>query len=137
MAGRTPAQLYALVFGAVLLLMGIVGFFVSPSFAVGSAVEANKGSLLGFDINGWHNVIHLLSGAVGLAMAGTPATARLFALGFGVVYALVTVLGLITTSPLLGLIPINGADNVLHLLIAAAGIGAGLASSRAPAPTTA
>ncbi len=137
MAGRTPAQLYALVFGAVLLLMGIIGFFVSPSFAVGEAVEANKGSLLGFEINGWHNVIHLLSGAVGLAMVGTPATARLFALGFGVVYALVTVLGLITTSPLLGLIPINGADNVLHLLIAVIGIGAALATSREPAPTTA
>ncbi len=137
MAGRTPAQLYALVFGAVLLLMGIIGFFVSPSFAVGEAVEANKGSLLGFEINGWHNVIHLLSGAVGLAMAGTPATARLFALGFGVVYALVTVLGLILPSPLLGIIPINAADNVLHLLIAVIGIGAALATSREPAPTTA
>lgn len=137
MAGRTPAQLYALIFGAVLLLIGILGFFVSPSFAVGEAVEANKGSLLGFEINGWHNVIHLVSGAVGLAMAGNPVSARLFALGFGAVYALVAVLGLLTSSPLLGIVPINAADNVLHLLLAVIGIGAGLASSRAPAPTTA
>jgi hypothetical protein len=40
-------------------------------------------------------------------------------------------------DPLLGLLPINAADNVLHLLIALVGIGAGLASSTEPAPTTA
>jgi hypothetical protein len=139
MGGRTPAQLYALVFGAVLLLVGILGFFVEngASFAVGQAAEAEKGSLLGFDINGWHNVVHLASGAVGLLMASSPASARIFAIGFGVVYALVTVLGLALDSPLLGLIPVNGADNVLHLLIAVIGIAAGLASPREPAPSTA
>lgn len=140
MAGRTPAQLYALVFGAVLLLVGIIGFFLSASFATGDAVAQEKGTLILFDINGWHNVVHLASGAVGLAMAATPASARLFALGFGVVYALVTVLGFVATNDmnvLLGIIPINAADNVLHLAIAALGIAAGLASSAAPSPSTA
>jgi hypothetical protein len=87
-------------------------------------------------VNGWHNVVHLASGIVGLALAGTPASARLFALGFGAVYAVVFLLGLFM-DPLLGLLPINAADNVLHLLIALVGIGAGLASSTEPAPTTA
>lgn len=139
MGGRTPAQLYALVFGAVLLLAGIIGFFVEggTSFAVGSAAESEKGTLILFDINGWHNIVHLASGAVGLAMAGSPASARIFAIGFGVVYALVTVLGLALDSPILQLIPINGADNVLHLVIAVIGIAAGLASPREPAPSTA
>jgi len=140
MAGRTPAQLYALVFGAVLLLVGIVGFFLSASFATGDAVAQEKATLILFDINGWHNVVHLASGAVGLAMAGTPASARIFALGFGVVYALVTVLGFLVTNDmevLLGIIPVNAADNLLHLAIAALGIAAGLASSTARSPSTA
>jgi hypothetical protein len=139
MGGRTPAQLYALVFGAVLLLVGIIGFFIDggTSFAVGQAAESEKGTLLLFDVNGWHNLVHVASGAVGLAMAGSPASARIFAIGFGVVYALVTVLGLALDSPILQLIPINGADNVLHLLIAVIGIAAGLASPKEPAPSTA
>jgi hypothetical protein len=140
MAGRTPAQLYALVFGAVLLLVGILGFFLSASFATGDAVAQEKSTLILFDINGYHNVIHLASGAVGLAMAATPASARLFALGFGVVYGLVTVLGFVLTNDmevLLGIIPINMADNFLHLAISALGIAAGLASSTAPKPSTA
>ncbi|MEJ7717631.1 MAG: DUF4383 domain-containing protein [Thermoleophilaceae bacterium] len=134
MGGKTPAQLYSLVFGAVLLLVGILGFFVNASFAVGESVQRDQ--LILFDVNGWHNIVHIASGIVGLAMAGTPASARLFALGFGAVYALVFLLGLFM-DPLLGLLPINAADNVLHLLIALAGIGAGLASGREPAPTTA
>lgn len=134
MGGKTPAQLYSLVFGAVLLLVGILGFFVNASFGVGESVEQDP--LILFDVNGWHNIVHIASGIVGLAMAGTPATGRLFALGFGAVYAVVFLLGLFF-SPLLGLLPINAADNVLHLLIALAGIGAGLASGREPAPTTA
>ncbi len=139
MGGRTPAQLYALVFGLVLLLVGIIGFFIEggTNFGVGEAAGSPTGQVLVFEINGWHNVIHLASGAIGLAMAGTPSSARIFALGFGVVYALVTVLGLALESPILGLVPINGADNVLHLAIAALGIAAGLATPREPAPTTA
>lgn len=134
MGTKTPAQLYALVLGLVLVLVGILGFFVNASFAVGELVERDE--LIIFDVNGWHNVVHLASGAVGLAMAGTAASARLFAIGFGVVYGLVFVLGLFM-DPLLGIIPINAADNVLHALIAIVGIAAGLASSAEPAPTTA
>ncbi len=135
MGGRTPAQLYALIFGAVLLIAGIAGFFVPEGGASFSGSES--ATLVLFDINGPHNIIHLASGAVGLAMAASPASARLFALGFGAVYALVTVLGFLLPSPLLGIVPINAADNLLHLTIAAAGIAAGLASPREPAPTTA
>jgi hypothetical protein len=134
MGGRTPAQLYALVFGVVLVLVGVIGFFVNASFSVGAAVERDQ--LIIFDVNGWHNVVHLVSGAVGLAMAGTPASARVFALGFGAVYLVVFVLGLLM-DPLLYLIPVNTPDHVLHLLIAVIGIGAGMASPTEPAPTTA
>jgi hypothetical protein len=131
---KTPAQIYCLVFGAALLLAGIIGFFVDASFGdLGSNVQGDK--LIFFEVNGWHNLVHIASGALGLALAGTRPGARAFALGFGAVYLLVAIWGLIAgDNVLFGLIPINGADNVLHILIALAGIAAGLAS---PDETTA
>jgi hypothetical protein len=126
-ATRTPAQLYALVFGAVLLLVGIVGFFVDSSFETGSGAEGSN--LILFEVNGLHNIVHIASGALGLLLAKTASGARAYALGFGAVYLLVTLIGFIDGETILGLIPINSADNVLHLLIALLGIGAGLSSA--------
>ena len=123
---QTPAQFYAVVFGAVLLLVGIAGFFVNSSFGTGSSPAGSD--LIVFKVNGWHNIVHIASGLLGLALARTAAGGRLFALGFGAVYAIVTVYGLIAGSNVLGIVAINGADNVLHLAIAAVGIAAGLAS---------
>jgi hypothetical protein len=126
---RTPAQLYALIFGAVLLLAGVVGFFVDASFApIGPGVDGEN--LIVFEVNAWHNIVHILSGALGLAVAGSAPASRAFALGFGAVYLVVTIWGFATgDSVLFGLLPVNAPDNVLHLLIAVAGIGAGVASS--------
>lgn len=125
-ASRTPAQTYALLFGAVLLLVGIVGFFVNSSFEFGSDIEGDN--LILFEVNGLHNIIHLASGALGLALAKSASGARAYALGFGAVYLLVTLIGFADGETVLGLIPVNGADNVLHLAIAATGILAGIAS---------
>lgn len=133
---KTPAQLYSLIFGAVLLLVGIVGVFVDSSFGTGSNPPGSD--LIVFKVNGWHNLVHIASGLVGLGLARTAAGGRLFALGFGAVYGVVTVYGLIAGSNVLGLVAVNGADNVLHLAIAGAGIVAGLASPRTTrAPRTA
>ncbi len=128
MKDKTLAQVYALVLGTVLVLVGILGFLVEPSFGIGD--NAERGTLIAFDINGWHNVVHLLSGIVGIAMAGTAAKARLFSIGYGVVYVLVTILGFAVGDGglLLSIIPINTADNLLHLVIALSGIAVGLAS---------
>jgi Domain of unknown function (DUF4383) len=126
---RTPAQIYCLVFGVVLLAVGVLGFFTNASFGTGA--DASRDALLGlFDVNGWHNVVHLISGAAALAVAGSRTTARLYAFGFGGVYVLVTILGLASgdNSTLFDLIAINTEDNFLHLAIAAAGIIAGAAS---------
>jgi hypothetical protein len=122
---RTPAQVYSLVFGATLLLVGIIGFFVNSSFDTGS--NLNGDDLIVFEVNGWHNVVHILSGLVGLALWRRRDTAYSFALGFGIVYFAVFVWGLIQ-DPILNLIPVNGADHVLHALIALAGIAAAMAS---------
>ena len=135
-ANKTPAQLYSLVFGATLLLAGLAGFLVDSSFGpLGSDVEGSN--LILFEVNGIHNIVHLASGALGLALWRNPASARLFALGFGAVYLLVTVLGFAMGTNVLGIIPINAADNVLHLVIAVVGIVAGLASRTVAQPTMA
>jgi hypothetical protein len=123
---RTPAQLYALLFGAVLLIIGVVGFIADASFGTGS--DVNGSDLIVFEVNGWHNIVHIASGLLGLALWRTPATARLYALGFGAVYLVVTIWGFITGDQVLWLIPVDTADNLLHLAIAATGLAAGLAS---------
>ena len=125
---RTPAQWYCLTFGATLLLVGLIGFLANASFVTGKELEDDP--LLGiFDVNGWHNVVHLASGAVLLAFAAKRATAKTAALVFGVVYGIVTLIGFIDGTDVLAIIPTNGADNVLHLVISALAIIAGLASS--------
>ena len=138
MAERSPAQLYALIFGVVLVGAGILGFFYESSFSSGD--DAPRDAVLGIlDVNGWHNVVHIASGVVGLAVAGSYANARLYALGFGAVYIVVAILGFIygNGDEIFDIIPINTEDNVLHALIGVAGIGAGMATPAEPAPTTA
>jgi Domain of unknown function (DUF4383) len=131
---RTPAQLYALLFGIVLLVVGLVGFIADSSFGTGSGVEGSD--LIVFEVNGWHNIVHILSGLLGLALWRRRDSARTYALGFGAVYLVVTIWGFITGDQVLWLIPVDTADNILHLLIAAAGLAAGLASRDVTAPRT-
>ena len=132
---RTPAQLYALLFGIVLLAIGILGFIADSSFGTGSDVDGSD--FIIFEVNGWHNIVHILSGLLGLALARRRDTARAYALGFGAVYLVVTIWGFVTGDQVLWLIPVDAADNVLHLLIAAAGLAAGLASREDTAPRAA
>ena len=138
MEGRSPAQVYALVFGVTLVAAGVLGFFYEASFDTGDEVQDDK--VLGIlAVNGWHNVVHTATGALGLAVAGSYSNARLYALGLGAVYIVLGIIGLLMDNPdlLLDFIPINDEDNVLHLLIGVAGIGAGLATPATPAPSTA
>jgi predicted small integral membrane protein len=132
-ADTTPAQTYALVFGAVLLLAGIIGFFWEASFDG----DARNGVLGVLDVNGWHNLVHIASGALGLlAWRAGAATSRQYALALGLVYLVVVVWGFIVgdNGEILGLIPVNTEDNILHLLISLLGFGAYAASAdRRPA----
>ena len=58
-----PARIYALVFGVVLVAAGILGFFYSSVFGDPGDVDSVLGIL---DVNGWHNVVHIATGALGL-----------------------------------------------------------------------
>ena len=126
---RSPAQLYALAIGLTLVVAGIAGFFYSASFSTGDGTE--RDAVLGIlDVNGWHNLVHIASGAIGLAVMASYGGARTYALGLGGVYLLIMLLGFIAGDgeELFNLIPVNTEDNFLHLLIGIAGIGAGLAT---------
>ena len=126
--GRTPAQWYCLLIGASLLLAGILGFIAESTFDTPASGRHGFGDLIVFEVNGWHNLVHLASGVVLLAAAPRRASAKVIALAFGLTYGLVAIIGLIDGSDVLGLIPINGADNVLHVLLSLLGIASALVS---------
>ena len=125
---RTPAQWYCLVFGATLLVAGLLGFAFDSTFDTGSNLNGSK--LIGiFEVNGIHNLVHVATGALLLALSPKRASAKAAAVGFGVVYLLVTIIGVANGSDVLGLIPVNSADNLLHVAISVLGIVSGLVSS--------
>src|SRR2546423_14543164 len=132
-AGRTPAQLYALVVGATLVVAGIIGFFYNSTFTSDKSVHDDVFGILA--VNGWHNVVHIVTGALGLLALGYAA--RLYAGGLGVVYIAVAIWGFIIGSgdSILSIVPVNSADNFLHLLIGIAGIAAGAATPAVAKPT--
>jgi hypothetical protein len=134
MEASNPARLYATLVGAVLTILGIIGFFYSSSFGSPGEVDEVFGVLA---VNGWHNVLHLATGLLGLAAAGYAA--RQYALGLGLVYLVVAIWGFIIGSgdSILSIVPVNTADNILHLLLGLAGVAAGAASPERAAARTA
>jgi hypothetical protein len=128
---NSPNRLVATVFGAVYLLVGLLGFVVTSGVGF-AATEGNN--LIIFEVNPLHNVIHLAIGAA-LLFAGLKdtASARTVNATVGAVYLLVGVLGLFLLSSPLNIIALNGADNVLHLASAVLLLGVGLSLEKSPA----
>ena len=115
-AGAGLANTAATGFGAILLLVGILGFI--PGITQMNSNGVNY--LLGlFAVNGIHNLVHILTGIVALAagLSGRTDYARAFFLAFGIVYGLVTIIGFVQGTTFLGIFPVNGWDNALHLVI--------------------
>jgi Domain of unknown function (DUF4383) len=123
---RTPAQWYCLLAGLSLLLAGVLGFLVDATFDTGGGIDGDK--LVVFEVNGIHNLVHIASGLLLLAASPKRASARTVAIGFGVVYGIVTIIGLIDGETVLGLLPVNPADNVLHIALSALGLISGFMS---------
>ena len=134
---RSPAQIYALVFGAVLVAAGIIGFFYNAEF---TSDKSQRDAVFGIlDVNGWHNVVHVASGVLGLIAASSWSSARTYAFAFGAIYIVVAIWGFIIGDgdSILSIIPVNTEDNILHLLIGVAGLAAGAATPSVTEPTTA
>ena len=108
----------AMVFGAVFLLIGVLGFVPGVT---------SSGKLLGlFDVSTLHNIIHIASGVAAFALASSgPKAAKMYFQVFGLVYLVVTIVGFVQGDTVLGLFGVNVADNILHLAIAAVALYAG------------
>ena len=123
----------ATLFGVVFLVVGVLGFV--------PGITSDQMLLGIFHVNAAHNVVHLLSGALALWTGMTSAAyARVYFRVFGVVYALVAVLGFYAgNGMLLGLISNNMPDTWLHVAIAVAALVLGFAvkdGSSAAKPAT-
>jgi hypothetical protein len=126
------AKKLAMILGVVFLLVGVLGFIPNP-------IVGSKDAM--FLTNGLHNFVHILSGIVLIIAAKSGDAARMALIVVGVVYLLVTILGFVAGegTKILNLIPVNAADNYLHLLLTIVLLGAGFMSKPAstmPASTT-
>ncbi|WP_324274991.1 DUF4383 domain-containing protein [Blastococcus brunescens] len=118
--GKTVPEILGLAFGAVYLLVGIVGFFIT-GFDDFFAHDTNE-TLLWFEINGMHNVVHIVIGVAGLALSNTLAGARTYGWLLAVGYGAAFVYGLIAIGETWDFLSINAADNVLHIATALVGL---------------
>ncbi|UMG91867.1 DUF4383 domain-containing protein [Nocardioides sp. TF02-7] len=131
----TPLQTAATVVAAVFLLVGVLGFvpgITSDYDTMEFAGHESEAKLLGiFQVSILHNIVHLLFGLAGLALARSWSGARAYLVGGGVIYAVLFVYGIVIDhDSSANFVPLNGADNVLHLLLAIGMIGIGLALGR-------
>ncbi|WP_084469051.1 DUF4383 domain-containing protein [Nocardiopsis trehalosi] len=122
-ATRGPARVLAAVVGAVFLLVGILGFV--PGVTTGYdtlrfAGHHSEAALFGvFQVSVLHNIVHLLFGVLGLGAAAVGAgAARAYLFGGGAVYLVLWVYGLVVGhDSAANFVPVNAADNWLHLVL--------------------
>lgn len=106
-----PARLYAALVGALLVVLGVVGFFYDASFAALDDLEPALGAL---EVNAWFNLFYVGAGAVGVLVAGV--SSRSYALATGVLFTVLGIVGLGTQGlhlaiGLLGLAAVAGTPS--------------------------
>ncbi|WP_461169765.1 DUF4383 domain-containing protein [Arthrobacter sp. Z1-15] len=135
---RTNAQRASWYFGLIFIVIGVLGFVpgITQNYeALYFAGNMSEAVLLGvFQVSILHNIVHLLFGFLGLIMARANNTARIFLIGGGIVYLLLWIYGLIVPHHSAGnFVPVNNADNWLHLILGIAMVGLGLLFGRSQA----
>ncbi len=135
MRERTPVQSVAMLVGIVFVLTAILGFIpgITTNYEEMTFAGNESGAkLLGiFQVSILHNVVHGLFGLVGLFLARTVDGARTYLIGGGAVYLLLFLYGIVVGSDSgANFVPVNGADDVLHLLLGIGMIGVGILLSR-------
>lgn len=123
---RSPVQTTSAVVGVVFLVVGIAGFIpgLTANYdALEFAGHDSEALLLGvFQVSMLHNIVHLVFGATGVLCAGTARGSRLYLIGGGIVYLVLWLYGLaIDLDSAANFVPLNTADNWLHL-----GLGVGV-----------
>ncbi len=138
----TPIQKAALAVGIVFLAVGVLGFIpgITTDYDTMSfGGHHSDAMLLGlFQVSVLHNIVHLLFGLAGLAMARSFSGARTYLIGGGVVYLVLWIYGLlIDQTSSANFVPVNTADNWLHFFLGLGMVALGILLSRRPAQTTA
>ena len=132
-----------MVVGAVFLLVGILGFIPGVTTNLDelefAGNDSNAKLLDIFEVSWLHNIVHLLFGVAGLAMARTAATARTYLLVGGAIYLVLWVYGLFfpnDSNSAGNFIPVNDADDWLHFALGIGMIALGLIGGRDTARTS-
>jgi Domain of unknown function (DUF4383) len=130
-----PLRTAAIVVSVAFLLVGVAGFIPGLTTDYGGMEFAGHEStamLFGiFHVSVLHNIVHLLFGIVGLLLARTVSGAAAFLIGGGAVYLVLWIYGLlIDFNSSANFVPVNTADNWLHLILGVAMVGLGLALRR-------
>lgn len=133
--GRAPVRRAACGLGVLFLLLGVLGFLpgITDDFAdLRLAGHQSGAMLLGvFQVSVLHNAVHLLFGVAGLALSRSVPTARAFLAGGGAVYLVLWLYGLaVDQRSAANVLPVNRADDWLHLLLGAVMILLGLLARR-------
>ena len=120
---RSVNSTVATVFGAVYALVGLAGFFVSDTFAA-----TDDDTLLGFEVNHLHNIVHLLIGLALLGASRRTSSARSLNMLIGGTYLALGVLGWFIDNTSINILALNSADHVLHLASGAVLLGVAVAA---------
>lgn len=134
--GHPPVRRAAATVGMLFLIIGVLGFLpgVTTGFSdLYFAGHESTARLFGvFQVSVLHNLLHLIFGVAGLALARTVSGARAFLVGGGAIYLLLWLYGLAVhhSTGSANFIPVNGADNWLHLLLGVGMIALGLLTTR-------
>lgn len=136
-ATRTGGQKAAVGAGVVFLLAGVLGFIPGITTEYGDMAFAGHHSeamLLGvFRVSILHNLVHLLFGLAGIALARSHRGARNYLIWGGMFYLLLALYGLLTgQDPASNFLPLNDADNWLHLILGIGMLVLGLMLARNP-----
>jgi hypothetical protein len=131
---RALVQTAALVVAAVFVLVGVLGFIPGITTDYSSMTFAghhSEAKLLGvFQVSILHNVVHLLFGAAGFALARTVGGARAYLIGGGAIYLVLWLFGLLVgQDTAVNFVPLNAADDWLHLLLGLGMIALGFFTS--------
>jgi hypothetical protein len=137
--GRT-VRTAAMAVGAVFLLVGILGFIpgITTNYSTMTFAGHNsEAKLIGlFQVSILHNIVHLLFGVIGLALARRTESAISFLIGGGVVYLVLWLYGLATAnSSSANFVPVNTADDWLHFVLGLGMIGLGVLGRNATRST--
>jgi len=132
---RSAVQKAALAVGIVFLLVGLLGFIpgVTSNYdELGAAGRHSEALLLGiFQVSILHNIVHVLFGVAGIMLARRSDTARTYLLAGGAIYLVLWVYGLVVGhDSAANFVPVNNADNWLHLLLGIGMIALGLLTTR-------